>query len=95
MKTTTYTINGNEYKVYEINFKGQTINIGDNKLNDLIMDIIEKEEKYVETQVTNEFGETMSLMTLDETIVAFLGEEMENPTEEQIIENVFEILDEG
>lgn len=94
MKTTTYTIKGNEYKVYTINFKGQTINIGECKLNDLIIDILEEEEKYVETQVTNEFGETMSLMTLDDTIVAFLGEEMESPTEEQIIENVFEILEE-
>lgn len=91
-----YQIKGETYEVYEITYNGKTFRVGESRLEDLITEIIEVEGKYVETQVTNEMGETFSLEKLDDTIDVFLGDidSYGKPTQENIIENIQELLDE-
>lgn len=95
MEIEKYTINGNTYEVYEVDYKGATYKVGDSKLGDLIIKIIENDEKYYETEVKTEYGETITLDVLDNEIFCFLGDTdaYGRPTEENIYDNIIELLD--
>lgn len=95
MNIEKYKICGETYEVYEVNYKGNFYKIGEHRLGELIMKIIEEDEKYVETEVTTESGDVISLPTLDDEIVCFLGDTdaYGRPTDENIIDSVMEILD--
>lgn len=95
MKTETYKIMGNTYEVYEVEYKGNFYKVGENKLGDLIIKIIEEYEKYYETEVKTEYGETISLDVLDEEIFCFLGDTdaYGRPTEENLYQNIIDLLD--
>ena len=95
MQIEKYTINGNTYEVYEVVYKGATYKVGDSKLGDLIIKIIEDDNKYYETEVKTEYGETITLDVLDDEIFCFLGDTdaYGRPTEENIYDNIIELLD--
>lgn len=95
MKVEKYNIDGETYEVYEVNYKGENYKIGEYQLGELILKIIEVDEKYIETEVVTESGDIISLPTLDDEIFAFLGDTdaFGKPTEENLYQNIVELLD--
>ena len=96
MKIEKYKIHDNTYEVYEVEYRGEIYKVGESKLGELIIEIIEVYEKYYETEVKTEYGETITLDVLDDEIFCFLGETdaYGKPTEENLYENIIELLDE-
>ena len=96
MEVLKYKIEDKHYNVYVVNYKGQSFNIGDASLNELIQEMIEC-EKYVETEIFDVNGcKLTTLQVLDENIHCFLGDvnNYPNPCEQDVIDNVEFILDE-
>lgn len=95
MKVETYKIDGKTYEVYEVKYNCEYYKIGEYKLGELILKIIEVDEKYIETEVVTESGDIISLPTLDDEIFAFLGDTdaYGRPTEENLYENIIELLE--
>ena len=95
MKVEKYKIDGETYEVYEVKYNGEYYKIGEYKLGELILKIIEVDEKYIETEVVTESGDIISLPTLDDEIFCFLGDTdaYGRPTEENLYENIIELLE--
>lgn len=93
MEITRVKIMGVEYKLYNIQYRNRPFTIGEVKLGNLIDECIEN-NRYYYPVVEMEDNTIIQIATLDEQIYCFLGEELEKPTEYNIIDNVQEILDE-
>ena len=93
MTTETIKIEKKEYNIFTIEYKGETLKVGDCALGDKILDIIER-DLFLCPMVTTADNSVVSPKHIDDTIYCFLGEEMENPTQEDIIENIISILEE-
>lgn len=93
MNTENVKINGIVYSLYHISYNGYDFVVGDKKLGDLIVWAIEH-DKYCHRVVEIADDNIIRLDTLDNRIDMFLGEEFNNPTEEDVINNVKEIIEE-
>lgn len=94
MTTETIKIENKEYNIFTIEYKGETLKVGDCALGDKILDIIER-DLFLCPMVTTADNSVVSPEYIDDTIYCFLGEQMENPTQEDIIENIISILEES
>lgn len=93
MRTETIKIENKEYNIFTIEYKETKLKVGSYALCDKMNDIIER-DLYLCPMVTTADNSVVTPELIDDTIFCFLGEDIENPTQDDIIENIQEILEE-
>lgn len=86
-------IKGVECTLYHVKHNGQWYTIGDNQLGNIIDECIENDQ-YLTPMVELECGEIIKVITLDEMIAFFLGD-LENPTEQDLHNEIEFVYDEN
>ena len=84
-------IDGIKCNIYQIEYKGIFFEIGDYHLCNFV-EMAEEKGIYFEKEV-EEDGQIKTISTIDEDIYCYLSQYIHCPTEELIIDNVKEILE--
>lgn len=93
MTTETIKLENISFKIYTIEYKGETFKVGDNGLRGIINQSL-LDNTYYSPMFKTADDSIVSPQYIDEDIYCYLGEDMEFPTQDMIIENIKDILEE-
>lgn len=88
MRTIKFTCEHNTFNVYEVFVNDKYYWVGDNNLNEFILDSIESD--YYSRTLISETNTSIRLDKLDDRIIYFLGDE--EPNEKDMIISINDIL---